>query len=326
MLSRGHANIKDYKTVSEGAVLSYYLGITHIPTLIQNPLRKDTHPSLGFYSFDGKRVFYKDFATGDRGGVFDFLQKLWNCSYADVISRIVKDIPNTEIDIKKSTEKVRIFKTSETERSTEVMCKVREWRDYDLKYWNSFGISKKWLKYADVYPVSHTIIKKETSTYTFPAHKYAYAYVERKEGKVTIKIYQPLVEDKRYKWINGHDGSVISLWSKIPQRGKKLVICSSLKDALCLWANCKIPALAMQGEGYFMSETAKKVLMERYEHIYCLFDNDKMGLIDGEKFSKDSGFKNVVLPKINNAKDVADLYKSLQDKNQFIQIINNLLN
>ena len=66
--------------------------------------------------------------------------------------------------------------------------------------------------------------------------------------------------------------------------------------------------------------------MERYEHIYCLFDNDKMGLIDGEKFSKDSGFKNVVLPKINNAKDVADLYKSLQDKNQFIQIINNLLN
>ncbi len=113
MLSKGHANIKNYKTVSEGAVLSYYLGITHIPTLIQNPLRKDTHPSLGFYSFDGKRVFYKDFATGDKGGVFDFLQKLWNCSYADVISRIVKDIPNTEIGIKKSTEKVRIFKTNQ---------------------------------------------------------------------------------------------------------------------------------------------------------------------------------------------------------------------
>jgi len=326
MLAKGHENIADYKTVSEGAVLSYYLGITRIPCLIQNPLRKDTHPSLGFFSFDGKRIFYKDFATGDKGGVFDFLQKLWCCSYADVMSRIEKDNLTDNVQIKKSVSKLRIFKTKEGERHTEVMCKTREWRDYDLEYWNTFGISKKWLQYAEVYPISHTIIKKETSTYTFPAQKYAYAYVERKEGKVTIKIYQPLVEDKRYKWINGHDGSVVSLWSKIPQRGQKVVICSSLKDALCLWANCKIPALAMQGEGYFMSETAKKVLRERYEQIYCLFDNDEAGLKDGEKFSKDSGFKNIVLPKINNAKDIADLYKSLQDKNQFIQIINNLLN
>ena len=76
MLSRGHANIKDYKTISEGAVLSYYLGITHIPTLIQNPLRKDTHPSLGFYSFDGKRVFYKDLQQVTKG---EFLISCKNC-------------------------------------------------------------------------------------------------------------------------------------------------------------------------------------------------------------------------------------------------------
>lgn len=323
MLSKGNRDIIDYKKISESAVLGYYLGLTHIPCLIQNPLRKDSHPSLGFYSFDGKRVFYKDFATGDRGGIFDFLQKLWNCSYIEVMRRIEKDVTNNGAQPKVYAPKLKKSKMEFMEKST-VLCKVREWRAYDLKYWGSFGIPKEWLVYADVYPISHKIIKRGDSTYTFPADKYAYAYVERKEGKVTIKIYQPFNQDG-YKWCSGHDGSVVSLWSKIPQRGQKVVICSSLKDALCLWANCRIPALAMQGEGYYMSDTAKKVLKERYEQIYCLFDNDEAGIIDGERFSKDSGFTNIVLPKINEAKDISDLYKSLQDKTEFIKIINNLL-
>ena len=326
MLAKGNKNIINYKTVSESTVLGYYLGLTRIPCVIQNPLRKDTHPSLGFYSIDGKRIFFKDFATGETGGVFDFLQQLWQCNYAEVMNRIEKDIPKSNVQLKRYVPKVQKSNTGMMEKSTEVMCKVREWRDYDLEYWGSFGISKDWLVYADVYPISHKIIKRENSTYTFVADKYAYAYVERKEGKVTIKIYQPLVKDKRYKWCNGHDGSVVSLWSKIPEKGDKVVICSSLKDALCLWANCKIPALAMQGEGYYMSDTAKKVLKERYKKIYCLFDNDEAGLKDGQKFSEESGFTNLVLPKIGKAKDIAELFKFLKNKDEFNKIITNLLN
>jgi hypothetical protein len=41
----------------------------------------------------------------------------------------------------------------------------------------------------------------------------------------------------------------------------------------------------------------------------------------GKKLSEETGFNNLVLPKINEAKDVSDLYKSLNNKEEFIKII-----
>ena len=68
----------------------------------------------------------------------------------------------------------------------------------------------KWLKYADVYPISHKIVIKDNKSYAFGADKYAYAYVEFKEGRTTLKIYQPFNKNG-FKWSNRHDRSVISL-------------------------------------------------------------------------------------------------------------------
>ena len=36
-----------------------------------------------------------------------------------------------------------------------------------------------------------------------PCEKYAYAYIEFKDGLPTYKIYQPFSEN--YKWLNNHD-------------------------------------------------------------------------------------------------------------------------
>ena len=114
------------------------------------------------------------------------------------------------------------------------------------------------------------------------------------------------------------------MWTKVPPSGKKICICSSLKDALCLWSNTGIPAIATQGEGYTMSDTAIKELKKRFEKVYILFDCDEAGLIDGEKLSKQTGFINLVLPKFEGGKDVSDLYHTLQDKQKFREIILNL--
>ena len=89
-----------------------------------------------------------------------------------------------------------------------------------------------------------------------------------------------------------------------------------MKDALCLWANTGIPAIAIQGEGYGMSDTAVSELRRRYREVYILLDNDEAGLKDGEKLSESTGFTNLI-----GAKDVADLYKQLQNKELFKEII-----
>ena len=57
--------------VNEIAIASKYLNIYEIPCVIHSPLRLDNKPSFGLYSFDGHKVRYIDYATGERGGVFD---------------------------------------------------------------------------------------------------------------------------------------------------------------------------------------------------------------------------------------------------------------
>ena len=307
--------------ITEAKLAHHYLGVTNIPCVINSPLRTDSRPSFGLYSNDGKKVCWKDLATKERGGIYDLLSLMWSCTKKEVLSRIQKDrkLFTGEATIEGYTS-CSIQDISSHKGNTDLRVKVRDWRQYDIDWWASYGISLDWLKYADVYPISHKIIIKGGHTYTFGADKLAYVYVERKEGKITLKVYQPLSTDKNHKWFSKHDRSVISLWTKIPEKGERVCICSSLKDALCLWANTNIPAIATQGEGYGMSLTAISELKRRYANVYILFDNDKAGLEDGVKLAKETGFINLVLPQFEGGKDVSDLYKSV-GKKQFQAII-----
>lgn len=309
--------------VTEADILSFYLGINEVPCIINSPLRQDKRPSFGFYSPDGKKIYYTDLSTKDRGGLYDLLGKLWGKDYKGVLDKIDKDINNISrgSSIKKHQFNIQTIKSHSS--SSDLQCKVREWKDYDIEYWKSYGISLEWLKYAEVYPISHKIIIKGDNKFVLGADKYAYAYVEHKEGKVTLKIYQPF-NKAGFKWTNKHDNSVISLWTKVPQEGEMICICASLKDALCLWSNTGIPCIAVQGEGYNISNTAINELKKRFARIYILFDNDEAGLADGLKLSKSTGFTNVVLPKFEGGKDVSDLYHVLQDKQKFTNLIKGL--
>lgn len=323
MISKGRRSLEELK-ISDADILSKYLGITQIPCVIQSPLRSDNRPSFGLYSPDGTHINYIDFGTKDKGTTLTLLSKMWNTDTYNTIKKINDEIgliSNSRgiITLNKSNNRVVVKKSV----NTDLKCKIREWKDYDIKYWESYGINLKWLKLAEVYPISHKIIVKDNHSYVFKADKYAYAYVEHKEGKVTIKIYQPL--NKKYKWSNKHDKSVISLWTKVPEYGDKICICSSLKDALCLWANTGIPSLSIQGEGYSMSKTAIDELKRRYKKIYILLDNDITGLLDGVKLAEETGFINIILPQFEGGKDVSDLMKA-KGKEAFLKTILPLFN
>lgn len=250
---------------------------------------------------------------------------MWSCGYKEVLTRVNEDIPKFcgGANIHSYTP-CTVRSTNSYNKDTDLQCKVRDWRNYDVEYWASYGITLEWLKYAEVYPISHKIIIKDGHRYVFGADKYAYAYVEHKEGKVTLKIYQPF-NKAGYKWSNKHDNSVVSLWTKVPEYGEQICICSSLKDALCLWANTGIPSLAIQGEGYRMSDTAISELKRRYKQVFICLDNDEPGLKDAQKLAEETGFTNVVLPPFNEEKDISDLYKA-KGKDEFLRIIKPLFN
>lgn len=325
MISKGRKS-EEYVDIShlrEADIAAFYLGVKSIPCLIASPLRPDKKPSFALFSNNGIEVGYIDYSTKEHGSIVDLLMKMWNCSYAEAKRRIVNDMGEVKLgtSIGKGSYSNRI--PIRANSNIDLQCKVREWRQYDIDYWNSYGISIEWLKYADVYPISHKIVIKDDISYAFGADKHAYAYVEFKEGKVTLKIYQPF-NTNGFKWANRHDKSVISLWTKVPPQGEKICICASLKDALCLWANTGIPAIAIQGEGYNISTTAIKELKKRFKKIYVCLDNDKAGLRDGESLALKTGFINVVLPPFEGGKDISDFFKVVNNKNVFKKTILNL--
>lgn len=322
MISKGRKSEEyiDISHIREADIAAYYLGVKSIPCLIASPLRQDKKPSFSLFSNNGEEVGFIDYSTREHGSIIDLLMRMWNCNFVEAKKRIANDMGDAKLNISvgKSSYSSRI--SVRTNSGIDLQCRVREWRDYDLEYWGSYGISLKWLKYADVYPISHKIVIKDDISYAFGADKYAYAYVEFKEGRTTLKIYQPF-NTRGFKWANRHDRSVISLWTKVPSEGDRVCICSSLKDALCLWANTGIPALAIQGEGYGMSNTAVSELKRRFKKVYICLDNDKAGLEDANHLASKTGFTNVVLPQFEGGKDISDLYKVLQNKDKFRQTI-----
>lgn len=284
-----------------------YLGITCVPEVINSPLRQDNNPSLGlFINNRTNSLWFKDFGSGEKGSLYDLLAKMWNVSKDKVYDRILKDMPAPALIRKRGA---KVYRKS----AGKVEVRVREWRDYDIAYWDSYGISLPWLKFGEIYPISHIIFTKNGHSYPIPAEKYAYVYVERKDGIVSFKIYQPY--SKEYKWMSKHDSSVWDLWTKIPEKGDKLIITSSRKDALAIWSNTGIPALSLQGEGYIPKEHVVQQLKDRYNKVYVLYDNDfqseeNHGRMYGKMIAEKFNVTQIEIPEKWKSKDPSDLVKN----------------
>jgi len=331
---------------SEAEVLACCFDIHVLPCCINSPLRKDSKPSFGLYVTRNGHVRYIDYATAENGGLMELLCQYWHCTFPQALARIQEQLlSDAKVTLK--AKRVKTFTRQERDRLTKLEVRVRPWQEYDYDYWRSYGVNPELLKQCEVYPISHKIITKKESPedkgrrMVFKADKYAYVFVERKERRLSLKIYQPFNKDG-FKWCNSMDSSVISLWTRIPEYGERMVICSSLKDALCVWSQLGIPAVAPQGEGYGISDTALKELKRRYRKVYISFDRDKYGKEDAVRLSEKTGLPYVIpdfgleevkvtpelLERLPNTgffkdrdrlkvKDFSDYFLVLEDKQEF---------
>lgn len=319
MISKGKKSFHfvdlDSLRISDADLASTYLGVTKVPCLIKSPLREDSKPSFQMSSLDGQHIVFYDYGTKQGGNMIELMKLMWNCTTQEAFMRIEREFEETRLsNPTQKKQKVEIRKSYESE----LQCKIRMWNTDDAKYWKSYGINRQWLKFANIYPVSHKIIIKNGVKYAFACDRLAYAYVEFLNGRPVMKLYQPM-NTSGYKWSSGMSKDVISLWNNIPKEGEKIVICSSLKDALCLWSHTGIPCVAPQGEGYMLPDNIVREMKKRFENVYICFDNDPPGLSDSKRLSEVTGFTNVILPSFEGGKDISDYFKSLEDKRFFRQ-------
>ena len=295
---------------SEFDIMRFYLNIDVLPALINSPLRQDRNASVSIFSPDGVKVFYKDFGTGEHGSIFDLLGRMWNRTFSETITKIWDDIDK----VKHNRINLNRTRRGVIHKSNSILeVRTRQWFDYDMEYWNSYGISREWLEFGDVYPISHILITRDNITKVIPDEKLAYVYVERKDGKVSLKVYQP--KSQRLKWLSKHDSSVWDLWSRLPDRGDTLFITSSRKDALCLWENTGIPSVSLQGEGYVPKEKVINQLKQRFGRVIIFFDNDydkdeNHGHIYASRLSGMFDLDMVEIPSEYKSKDPSDLFKN----------------
>lgn len=330
MISKGTDTIviEDVRRVTtDYEVVNKYLGISVVPSNINSILREDKNPSLCIFPYKDS-LFFKDFGTNQSGNIYQLLSLYWNIPLNQVYRKIYNDF--TSVNYKSCCCKNRITKTIIKKKSNiDIKVKIREWKPWDIEYWSSYGINKQWLNYCDIFPISHIfLIHQNGEQIVISADKYAYVYIERKDNKVSLKIYQPY--STNFKWMSKHDASVWDLWTKIPDKGDKLIITSSRKDALCLWANTGIPSLSLQGEGYIPKEKVINQLKDRYKKIYVFYDNDfKNEVNNGRNYGKAIADKfdlqQIEIPTEYKSKDPSDLYKNW-GKEVFLNVINSLIN
>lgn len=305
-----------YSKVSEEDIMNYYLGVIHLPTVICSPLRKDTKPSLGLhYSKDG-HICFKDFATGEGGSLIHLIgQSLGLSSYRDALWRIYNDLvlnPNSVTSVIQSPSNTT-HRQKRKSPVVDIQVAIRTWKPWDIEYWNSYGVTKRFLKFSNVYPISHVFfIKEDGSCVTIPADKHAYAYVEAKDEKISLKIYQPF--SKTCKWVNKHTADVWDLWQQLPLTGDNLIITSSRKDAMCIWCNTGIPACSLQAESYLPKQSVINELKRRFKKIFILYDNDftkdvNHGREYGRLLATTFNLPQIELPTVLRAKDSSDLYQ-----------------
>jgi len=297
----------------ENVLLSIYLEVVKIPCLINSPLRDDKKPSFRFLKDRYGNIHWIDFTTGESGNLIDFLMAYLKLNYEALIDRLDTDTGGPSLPRGTKARAERLAKNSKKLNRWTLAATHREWQQYDVEYWASYGITLEWLKKANVFPVQFIwYIGEDGDKFYFPAEKYAYVYYEMKDGITRCKVYQPY--STKRKWQSNLTEDIWSLWTLLPKTGDNVFITSSLKDGLNLYINTGIPSVSMQGEGYEPKPQIIEELKRRFTNVWIFFDNDyknpnNPGRTDAKKLCKKYGLFYVEIPARYEAKDPSDLYK-----------------
>ena len=252
-------------------------------------------PSMWVFVDKGQYKF-KDFSTGKGGNKIDLVKELFSIDYSKAVFKIGQDY--NKFITEKGEYSQSTIKPEAKYKVDGVM--VREWNNYDKKFWLQFNIGYDMLNKYNVTAVEYYHMAKENDRITIK-QPYIYAYWN-KTGEV-YKIYQP--RNKKFKFIKvkPHLQGIDQLEYNEPY----LVICSSLKDAMCLKQfGYNIEVIAPDSENTVIKPYIIENLKKKYKKVVTLFDNDVAGHNAVNKYKQLYDIEGTWL---DSSKDIADLVK-----------------
>ena len=260
-------------------------------------------PSMWVFADKGQYKF-KDFSTGKGGNKIDLVKELFKIDFSKAVFKIGQDYNKFITDkgeYKQSTIKPEAkFKVENVN--------PRRWSDWDREFWLSFNIGEDILNKYNVQPLNFYRMVRESEESidqrtigALLAKTYIYGYFD-KDGNI-YKIYQP--KNKKFKFIKvkPHLQGIDQLEYNQPY----LIICSYLKDAMCLKQfGYNIEVIAPDSENTMIKPYIIENLKKKYKKVVTLFDNDVAGHNAVKKYEQLYDIKGTWL---DSSKDIADLVK-----------------
>jgi hypothetical protein len=259
-------------------VFQYYLDINEKLTgqdikikSIWNPGERT--PSMCLFVDKKKRVYmFKDFSTGKYGNKINLIQELFNLNYSSAVEKMINDYNHSA---KNNTLEDIVFKPQSKWELDFV--KVRPWNNGDANYWLQYRIGSTMLNEYNVKPIEYyNLVKKEDNEIKNLKIKnsYIYGYFTQDDDIKPYKIYQPKSNKRKFFKAKSHIQGLDQLKYNQPY----LVICSSLKDAMCLKSfGYNIEVIAPDSENTIIKPYIIENLKNKYKKCITLFDNDDAG-------------------------------------------------
>ena len=282
-------------------VFQYYLNLAEPLTgqdvkilSVFNPNEKT--PSLCVYVDPNLQQYkFKCFSTGKNGSKIDLIKLMFNLNYSSALRMMISDY-NQYV----KTEDFKEVNFKPVAKWEIDFIKYRPWNEEDASYWLSYRIGMSLLNEYNVKPIEYfNLVKEESGKIQVNKiqESYIYGYFD-KHGEV-FKIYQPKSTYKFHKvksYIQGLD--------QLKYNKPYLVICSSLKDALCLKSiGYNIEVLAPESENTMIKPHVIEYLKKKYKKVITLFDNDEAGKTAIEKYANTYNINGFAL---TICKDISD--------------------
>lgn len=290
---------------NEETYMSHYLGIPVQKGLFISPLRTDNHKTCSYFRGKSGTLYFKDFATGQCLDFVNVVMTKYCCNYHQAIKIIAKDFGYTsDAPVKKVS--VKVQPKFEGDKQTFIRVEVKDFSESELKWWNSFGITKDILNRFKIYSCK-TVFLNGTIYAQSAQHSPIYGYYfGKKENIEQWRIYMP--KRKEFRFIGNVSTKTIQGYKQLVKTGKLVVITKSMKDVLCLYS-LGIPAIAPNSETQFISDKVLEELKQRFEHVVLLYDNDLTGVRFANKIRKQHPELIVTLiPRKTGTKDISDFY------------------
>ncbi len=254
------------------------------------PYREDKEAQCTFSFPDSGIIYFVDFANPygkPHVDCFSLISLTYNLNYFDTLELINSRL---KLGLGTNPEKLPIaekrFNVEEVVRVVTpkehkpIIHYEREFQYRDQLYWQPYGITSNNLKEDLVIPCE-MYTTKSNSGVTFSVRPFDIMYAYTGFDNDRKKIYRPNSPRGKYKWLTNCTQNDIGSINSIPARGNILVITKSYKDCRVL-RNQGIHSVWFQNEGMLPSPTILFNLVNRFDKVFVLFDNDSTGIIKGK--------------------------------------------